>query len=217
MAAARGHRPSRRAKPPPKHRNPYRRPDRFTLAAREAGLPARSVFKLQEIDRRWGILRRGQRVLDLGAAPGSWSMYAAERIRPGGQLVAVDLRPLRQAPEPGGVFIQADVQHLDRARLRAAGPFDVVLSDMAPLTSGDRATDQWRSFELFCCAVEVAAALVVPGGCFVGKLFMSGSFPEARDRLRACFETVRAIRPEATRASSFEIFLVGLKAKGPQP
>src|SRR5271155_3242925 len=96
---------------PPK-KNPYAKPDRFTRAAKEAGYPARSVYKLEEIDRRTRLLRGGPRVLDLGAAPGSWSLYAAKKIGPGGKLLAVDLEPLTVALPPHGVFLQGDALSL---------------------------------------------------------------------------------------------------------
>ncbi len=191
-------------------RQPYRGADRRTRQAKAAGYPARSVFKLAEIDQRVGLLRPGQRVLDLGAAPGSWSAYAAERIGPTGRIVAVDRQPLGPRRPAVLRFVQGDVLQMEAAELDELAPYHVVLSDMAPQTTGDRSTDQWRSFELFQHAVELGSGLLGAGGSFVGKLFMSGSFDEARDQLRAEFDEVRVIRPQGTRKSSFEIFLVGL-------
>jgi 23S rRNA (uridine2552-2'-O)-methyltransferase len=188
--------------------NPYRRPDAHTRAARAAGYAARSVFKLEEIDRRARLLRPGERVLDLGAAPGSWSRYAAERIGPEGRLLAVDRRPLAQALPPWCHALEGDVLALGDA-LAAAGPYDVVLSDMAPDTSGDRATDQARSHALFEAALDVAERMLDPGGAFVGKLFMGPDFEAARARMRALFDEVRVMRPEAVRTRSTEVFLVG--------
>src|ERR1700678_2723645 len=114
-------------------KNPYAKPDHFTRAAKDAGFPARSVFKLEEIDRRTRLLGAGMRVLDLGAAPGSWSKYAAQKIGPGGRLLAVDLEPLATTLPPNAEYIQGDALSLssddDLARF---APYDVVLSDMAP-------------------------------------------------------------------------------------
>ena len=190
--------------------NPYRRPDRFTREAKERGFPARSVFKLEDIDRRVRLFRKGQRVLDLGAAPGSWSLYAAERVGPSGKLLAIDLSPLAKAPPQNAVFRQADALSIDTADLSLFAPYDVVLSDMAPSTTGTREADQAQSFELFMRALEIAGKLLLPGGSFVGKIFMGPDFPEAKKRTKALFETERTIRPEGTRDSSFEIFIVGL-------
>lgn len=200
-----------------RRRSPYRGADHRTRAAKAAGYPARSVFKLSEIDRRSGLLAPGQRVLDLGAAPGSWSAYAAKQIGPAGRLVAVDRQPITAKLGPTCTLVTADVLELDLGLLQKDGPFDVVLSDMAPNTSGDKNVDQWRSFHLFTAALDIALATLRPGGSFVGKLFMGASFEEARDRVRARFDEVRVIRPEGTRKGSYEVFLVGLgsRVEGP--
>jgi 23S rRNA (uridine2552-2'-O)-methyltransferase len=194
--------------------NPYKRPDSFTREAKKRGFAARSVFKLEEIDRRVRLFRKGQRVLDLGAAPGSWSQYAAERIGPGGRLLAVDLSPLAKPPPPNVTFFAGDVLALAPDVFASLGPYDVVLSDMAPSTTGTRESDQARSFELFMRALELAGSLASPGGGFVGKIFMGPDFTAAKRRVKELFTTERAIRPEGTRESSFEIFLIGLGRRG---
>ena len=193
----------------PPRKNPYAKPDRFTRAAKEAGFPARSVFKLEEIDRRARLLRAGQRVLDLGAAPGSWSMYAARKIGPTGKLLAVDLEPLTVGLPAWAELVQGDALSLANEELSRFAPYDVVLSDMAPRTTGNRVTDQARSFELFMRALAVAATLGVRGGAFVGKIFMSDDLPQARAELRKHYATERLFRPEGTRAVSMEIFILG--------
>lgn len=196
-------------------RNPYKKVDSFTKAAKAQGYPARSVFKLEEIDHRVRLLRQGQRVLDLGAAPGSWSIYAAKKIGPKGQLLAIDLTEIRSSLGPNATFVQGDALSLSNEDLARFAPYDVVLSDMAPSTTGSKVADQTRSFELFDRAVDVAAALSAPGGAFVGKLFMSEEFVKARDKLRKLYNEVRNIRPEGTRSQSSEVFLVGLGFIGP--
>lgn len=198
-----------------KAKNPYRRPDAFTRAAKAQGYPARSVFKLEEIDRRVRLFREGQRVLDLGAAPGSWSMYTSPKIGQRGKLLAVDLTPITASLGPNVTVTQGDALSLSNEDLALFAPYDVVLSDMAPSTTGSKLADQARSFELYMRAVEVVKALGAPGGAFVGKLFMSDDFQAARDALRALFAEVRAIRPEGTRSSSFEVFLIGLRRQPP--
>lgn len=194
-------------------RNPYKRPDARTRQAKAQGYPARSVFKLEEIDRRTRLLRAGQRVLDLGAAPGSWSMYAAQRIGPSGKLLAIDLSPIQVPLGPSATAVQGDALSLSNEDLALFAPYDVVLSDMAPATSGSKIADQARSFELFMRAAAVARELLAPGGAFVGKLFMSEDFPQAKAALQEAFAEVRVIRPEGTRSQSSEVFLVGLKRK----
>src|SRR5262252_5319963 len=138
-----------------KGKNPSRRTDRFTREAKERGFPARSVFKLEEIDRRVRLFKKGQRVLDLGAAPGSWSLYAAERIGPTGKLLAIDLAPLSTAAPGHVTFREGDALALDTADLSLFAPYDVVLSDMAPNTIGIREADQAKSFALFSRALDV--------------------------------------------------------------
>jgi len=197
-------------------KNPYKG-DRFTVAAKQAGFPARSVFKLEEIDKRTRILRPGMNVLDLGAAPGSWSMYAAERIGRNGRLLAMDLNPLGCELPANATFMQGDALSLDNAALSTFAPYDVVLSDMAPKTTGNRLGDQTRSFELFMRALEVAAALLKPGGHFCGKIFMSNDLPEARKTVKKYFAEERLIRPESVRSVSYELFCLGLGRRQEAP
>jgi len=192
-----------------KRKNPYKGADRFTQEAKKAGYPARSVFKLEEIDQRVRLLRQGQSVLDLGASPGSWSLYAAQRVGAKGHLLAMDLKPLEVALPPWAEFFIGDALSLETEALSKFFPYDVVLSDMAPNTSGNRSADQARSFELFMRALDVAAALVKPGGAFVGKIFMGGDYPLAQAAVRRHFASERALRPEGVRSNSVEVFLVG--------
>jgi 23S rRNA (uridine2552-2'-O)-methyltransferase len=190
--------------------NPYGRADHHTRDAKKRGFPARSVIKLEEIDRRVRLLKPGQRVLDLGAAPGSWSMYAASRIGEHGALLAIDRNPLGVVLPAHAVARVADLHAIDLHDLAQFAPYDVVLSDMAPNTTGTREADQARSFDLFMRALDVASELLKPGGSFVGKLFMGPGFPDAKRAVKSRFRAERAMRPEATRDTSFEIFLVGL-------
>jgi 23S rRNA (uridine2552-2'-O)-methyltransferase len=196
--------------------SPYKLPDHFTREAKKAGYPARSVFKLEEIDRRVHLIRPGMRVLDLGAAPGSWSLYASQKIGATGKLLAVDLSPLGTVLPANATFFQGDALTLEDgegARLAELAPYDIVLSDMAPRTTGSKTVDQARSFELFMRALAVAGSLCRPGGAFVGKLFMSEELRIARSTLKGLFAEERLIRPEGTRSVSTELFLVGLGRK----
>src|SRR5258708_1899834 len=118
-------------------KNPYKRADRFTREAKSAGYPARSVFKLEDIDRRVRLLKQGMHVLDLGAAPGSWALYVAKKIGPSGKLLAMDLKPLETALPKNAAFLQGDALALTDEQLGMYAPYDVVLSDMAPNTTGN--------------------------------------------------------------------------------
>lgn len=194
-------------------KNTYKGGDSFTHKARLAGYPARSVFKLDEIDRRVRLLRSGMSVLDLGASPGSWSLYAADRVGPTGRLVAIDLEPLNIVLPSHATAMVGDAFAVEDAVFAEHGPFDVVLSDMAPRTTGNRLGDQTRSFELFMHALGVAERWLKDGGAFVGKIFMGEDLPKAKAAVKALFAEERGIRPEGTRASSYEMFFVGLRKR----
>jgi 23S rRNA (uridine2552-2'-O)-methyltransferase len=194
-------------------KNPYARADHFTVAAKQQGYPARSVFKLEEIDRRIRLLKPGMHVLDLGAAPGSWMLYTAQKIGKNGKLLAVDLSEITVPIPANTTFVQGDALSLENEALAMYGPYDLVLSDMAPNTTGNRLGDQTRSFELFMRALAVAEKLLKPGGAFVGKIFMGEDFALAKKDVKRVFDEERAFKPEGTRASSYELFLVGLGRK----
>ena len=191
-----------------------RRPqDTYGHRARREGYPARAVYKLEELDRRLGLLRPGRRVLDLGAAPGSWLLYCAERVGRRGRVVGLDLKPLARDLPPQAHFEQHDVTEPLPSVVTQDAPFDLVLSDMAPNTSGHAHVDQYRSYELFMRALELASELLRPRGSFVAKLFQGAEFENARAAVRQHFTKVRIVRPRASRSESFELFIAGLGFK----
>lgn len=201
-----------------KRGNPYAKPDAFTQRAKAEGYPARSVYKLEEIDRRVRLFRPGQRVLDLGCAPGSWLLYAAKKVGPSGRVRGVDLTPLEIALPKNAAALAGDALSPPpevEAFLREGAPYDVVVSDMAPSTTGTRMADQARSAELVERTLDVAQAWLSPGGSWVAKLFMSDAIVDLRKRVRTLFEEERVIRPEGTRQVSYEVFLVGLRKRPP--
>jgi 23S rRNA (uridine2552-2'-O)-methyltransferase len=193
----------------------YAQPDRYTRAAKAAGYPARSVFKLEEIQRRYRLFRPGQRVLDLGAAPGSWTLYASREVGPGGRVLAVDLSEIEQGLPNNVIARQLDVMTAGRGELGDHAPYHVVLSDMAPRTSGARARDQALSYELCQRALALADELASADSHIVLKLFMSNDFKPLEQALRARYTECRAVRPVATRSQSMEVFLVGLRRREP--
>jgi len=184
--------------------------DRFGRQAKREGFAARSVYKLEEIDRRVHLLRPGARVLDLGASPGSWSQYAADRVGPQGVVHAVDQKDPGVDLPPWVRWTHADVETLTPEELGGPASFDVVLSDMAPATSGHKSVDQARSFRLFIAALTLARGTLAPGGRFCGKIFQSGEFPEAHRQVREAFDKARILRPKAIRTESTEVYLIGL-------
>jgi 23S rRNA (uridine2552-2'-O)-methyltransferase len=192
--------------------------DHYFHKAKREGFAARSVYKLEEIDGRKRLLRPGMHVLDLGAAPGSWLQYAAGRIGPSGQAVGVDLQPCNVPLPPHARFIAADALELDPAALlEEGGPFDVILSDMAPRTSGIPSADAARSAELVLRALALAEALLRPGGALLAKVFQGARTPELRAAFREVFEQVSLEKPRASRAESVEVFLLGMGKKGACP
>ena len=192
---------------------PYRPKDHYFQRAKQRGFRARSAFKLEELVERFDLLRPGARVLDLGAAPGGFLQVIARMVGPSGLAVGVDLVPLRPFTEAwvrsGVVDVLADDAQA-RIEAIARGPYGAVLSDMAPKTTGVRATDEARSVRLAERALELARALGKPGSGFVTKLFMGGDFESFRAQLREGYREVKVVRPEATRSASVEIYLVGL-------
>ena len=187
--------------------------DFWARKARAENFPARSVYKLMEVDRKFNILRPGRRVLDLGCSPGSWSRYAAGRVGPKGMVIGVDSRP--PAHELGGpcLFIQADVLSLEAEVLRSYGPFDAVLSDLAPNTTGVKSVDQARSLELAHAALDLARTVLAGGGAFLVKVFMGPDAGRFFREMGSSFHEVRRIKPESSRSFSFEIFGLGLRFK----
>jgi 23S rRNA (uridine2552-2'-O)-methyltransferase len=189
--------------------------DHYATRARREGFAARSAYKLEEIDRRRRLLRPGQRVLDLGCAPGSWLQYAARRVGPSGQVLGVDLEPVGLALPPQVRVITADVLALSGEELLGEGPpFDLVLSDMAPRTSGIKGADAARSAGLARRALALAASLLRPGGALLVKVFQGAELPALRKEFAAAFERVSLEKPKASRAESVEVFLLGQGRRG---
>jgi 23S rRNA (uridine2552-2'-O)-methyltransferase len=183
--------------------------DAFGHRAKKEGFAARSVYKLDEIDKRVQLFRRGMRVLDLGAYPGSWTQYASQRVGAEGHVLAVDQQEWRGGFQPNVETRNADVLALTIADLGGPGTFDVVMSDMAPWTTGNRFVDQCRSFDLYIHALGLAEGTLRGDGAFIGKIFQGPDFDEARKRTAALFAKTRVLKPEASRRESYEIFIVG--------
>jgi len=192
-----------------------RRRDPFYRAAQREGLRSRAAYKLQHLDRRFHLLSPGDRVLDLGAAPGGWSMIAAQAVGPRGEVVAVDLRSLE--PVEGVRYVRGRVGDPElRSRLRGA-PFGVVLSDLSPKISGAYATDHARSVDLARAAWQLASGLLAPGGSFVAKVFDGELLAGLEHELGEAFSRVQRTKPPASREGSSEIYLVARGFRGAPP
>lgn len=192
----------------------YNPKDHYFKKAKEQNFAARSVFKLEEIDQKFKIIHPHQKILDLGAAPGSWSQYCSKKIGPTGRILGIDLSTI-EINLKNAVFVQADLRDLELENIIKENgfepPFDVVISDMAPRTTGIRFTDQARSFELCELALDVAKKFLKKDGHFVCKLFHSDEFATLRKLIETNFQRFEAVKPNSTRKISKEIFLVGLK------
>ena len=190
-----------------------KRHDVFHRRARKEGFAARSIYKLEEIDKKHHLLKAGQRVLDLGCRPGSWLQYAAKIVGPRGALVGLDREAIDLAL-PKARIVVGDVFEVTAQDLKGnLGGFDVVLSDMAPDTSGVRSLDQARSEALFERALEIAEETLSPNGSFVGKLFQG---PEMRNLVARCrkgWDKVHTMKPKGSRPDSIELYIVALGRK----
>jgi 23S rRNA (uridine2552-2'-O)-methyltransferase len=189
--------------------------DHYFRKAKKENYLARAIYKLEEIQNKYKILRPGHRVLDLGAAPGSWIQLAAGVVGPSGRIVGIDLKPIDHVFPKHVITLQGDIfeQEFVEESLRDHFPFDVVLSDMAPSTSGIRVADSARSALLFERAYEIACSVLKPGGTFLAKLFHGSDFHRLLAEAKKQFGQTRAIRPEATRKQSKEIYILALNFK----
>ena len=185
--------------------------DHFTRQARHENWLARSVYKIQEIDKKFHIIGKGHRLLDLGCSPGSWSQFGIKTVGPKGKVIGVDLTKPNHLAAPNFRFIQADVLTLDTEWLiRETGLVDLVLSDLAPQTTGIRLRDESRSMSLARKASEIALALLKKKGHFVCKIFEGDELGPFRSEVSASFRELRLFRPKATRKRSREVYLIGL-------
>jgi 23S rRNA (uridine2552-2'-O)-methyltransferase len=222
----------------------YEKPDFWSLKAQKEGYPARSVYKLRELDEKFGLLRPRQgdknpappvklpppaafppegplfKVLDLGAAPGSWSLYALRKLGNRAFLAAADLAPLSRQYDRGlfegdrFFFIQGDITAAEtREALLARGPYRLVMSDAAPATTGNRSVDTLRSLALAETVLEYAETALVREGSLVVKVFQGGETLGILKRIRDLFSTGKSFKPSACRPGSFETYYVGLGKK----
>lgn len=189
--------------------------DPYVARAKREGYRSRAAFKLLEIDEKYHILKPGQRIVDLGAAPGGWSQIAAKKVGPKGKVVGIDLLPID--PMAGVEFIQLDF--LDESAPgklieMLGGPADVVMSDMAANTTGHKKTDHLRIMGLAEAAIYFAREILAPGGVFVAKVFQGGTEAQLLADLKRDFAVVRHVKPAASRADSAELYVLATGFRG---
>ena len=186
--------------------------DPWVKKAQQAGWRSRAVFKLEELDKKFRLMKRGSVVVDLGAAPGGWSQYAVRKVVPGGRVIALDL--LEMEPMDGVEFIKSDfTEDIALQQLQASlsnAQVDLVMSDMAPNISGMRSVDQPRSMYLAELALDLAGKVLTSGGSFVTKVFQGEGFEELVQECRKSFKVVRICKPAASRQESRETYVVAL-------
>jgi 23S rRNA (uridine2552-2'-O)-methyltransferase len=192
--------------------------DPYVREAKSKGYRSRAAFKLLELDDKFHFLKKGVRVLDLGAAPGGWTQVALARVGGEGRVVGADI--LEMEPIAGTMLFKADLLDLDTLVLlkdALGGPADVVMTDMAAPTTGHRATDHLRTTALFEAALDVAEDTLKPGGTFVGKVFQGGAKSEILARIKKSFTDVKHVKPPASRAESVELYLVATGFRALKP
>jgi 23S rRNA (uridine2552-2'-O)-methyltransferase len=185
--------------------------DHYVKKARKEGYRSRAAYKLIEIDQKEKLFRAGQNVLDLGAAPGGWSQVAADKVKPAGKVIAVDLLPI--APISGVTILKGDFRD-SLIKCAFEGNADVVLSDVAPNLSGIPNVDQARLLELAAAAIEVCRKVLKRDGVFLLKAFHGEAFGELRERLNKTFLNVKVVKPPASRGESAETYVVARGLRG---
>ena len=195
--------------------NSYEKPDFWSQKAFSEGYPARSVYKLKEIDEKFGMIKKNFTVLDLGAAPGSWTTFLLRKMEGSGKVVSCDLNPLSKDVKGDNLlFLQGDLNAPEiRSQIKNNGPYDLVVCDAAPKTTGNRTVDTARSEQLVEMAVWYAQTMLKTGGNFAVKIFQNGDQQKILKSMREIFTQAKGFKPEACRAESFETYLIGLKKK----
>lgn len=193
------------------------RPDFYSQKAKKEGYMARSVYKLEEIQNKNKLITPGDKVLDVGASPGSWSQYALKLLKGKGQLVGADLKPLGNFKQKNQIhFIQGDVFSDEiSGGLAEFAPFDVIISDAAPSTTGNRLVDSRRSYNLVELIINFAHKWLKEDGNFCVKVFTGGDEQELFDLMSTHYEKVKRLKPKAVRNESFETYFIGLGHKAP--
>ena len=188
--------------------------DHYSQRAKKERFPARSVYKLKEIQKKYGLIKKGNKILDLGCAPGSWLLYAANLTGNAGQVIGIDLVPVRvHVPSHVKIFT-GDILSMNDGFLSSLGQdIDVVMSDMAPSTTGNRLVDSTRSFNLCQMALTIAKSNLKPGGSFVCKIFQGEDSKQFSDSVKAVFNRHKIFKPQSSRKVSKEIYIIGFGKK----
>jgi 23S rRNA (uridine2552-2'-O)-methyltransferase len=185
--------------------------DHYTDRAKEENWLARSVYKLEEIDKKYRLIKQGSHILDLGCYPGSWTQFCIKRAGQGGKVIGIDLQKPDRISSPNFRFIQADMLAFKPETLpRDTGEIDLVISDLAPQTTGNKFADTCGSMALVEKALEIALVVLKKDGHFICKVFEGEDFKPFKDKVSGYFDQTRILRPSAVRKRSREVYLIGL-------
>nr|CBX30026.1 Ribosomal RNA large subunit methyltransferase J [uncultured Desulfobacterium sp.] len=188
--------------------------DHYSRLAKKENYPARSVYKLQELQSRYKLIKKGGRVLDLGCYPGSWTIYASDLVGQKGTVVGIDLKKLDIKIPSNALVYQCDILNIDNSMLLSIGnKFDIVISDMAPATTGNKSVDAVRSYDLCLAALDVANNVLLHNGSFLCKIFQGEDFNKFLEMVKAAFNTYKIFKPQSSRKLSKEIYIIGLGKK----
>ena len=188
----------------------YKKADHYTKKAKAEGYEARSIYKLEEIQKKLKLIKPGQKILDLGCAPGSWSQYASKLVGPAGHIVGIDYKQIT-ATLPNATFVYGNfLRDHNKEKIAELGPYDGIISDMAPDTSGDRLTDCYKSADLVREALDFAFTDLKKGGFFIAKIFQGGDEKKVMELMEKAFLKTRWLKPAASRDNSIEIFMIGI-------
>ena len=184
-----------------------RKNEHYTMLAKKEGYPARSVYKLKEIDEKYKIIKKGDRVLDLGCAPGSWLLYISQKVGDKGKVIGVDIEEIKIPQKTNIIFIKRSIFDLKESDFK--DKFETVVSDLSSKTSGVKFLDAGKSLELAEKAFEIVKSVLVPGGNFVCKIFQSELSDEFFKKVKNCFDFAKRIKPKAVIKKSKEFYVIG--------
>jgi len=188
--------------------------DYYARRAKKEKFPARSVYKLKEMQQKYNLIKKGDKVMDLGCAPGAWLLYAANLTGNKGEVVGIDLKPVSERVPSHVRVYRGDILSMDDELFKLTGKdFNVVLSDMAPATTGSKHVDSARSFNLCRAALSIAQETLVSGGSFVCKIFHGEDFKNFSDSVKQRFNRHKIFKPQSSRKASKEIYIIGFGKK----
>ena len=190
------------------------RPDFYARQAKKDNFPARSIYKLEEMQRKYRLIRRGDKVLDLGCAPGSWLLFIAKVTGDKGRVVGIDKKQITIGLPSHVEVHRGDITDMDdELRASVGNGYHAVVSDMAPATTGRKEVDAARSYELCLTALDIAETVLRPGGAFVCKIFQGEDFKAFSEAVRARFDAHKIFKPQSCRKDSSEIYIIGMGKK----